>query len=310
MHDLYPTRLPPALAREPFQPRRDPVVYAAKGARGPLTAEQVERYERDGFLVLENWLSAAETRALLDEAQSMRRAPETLEPETVVEEPGEDGVREVRSVFAIHRQAPAFGKLAADPRLADVARFILDDEVYIHQSRLNYKPAFAGKEFYWHSDFETWRAEDGMPRMRALSMSVMLTDNHPQSGPTMFVTGSHAKFAPCAGETPGEHYKSSLRKQEYGVPSHDQIRALVEEGAIVAPAPKAGSVVLFDCNTLHGSNGNITPFERCNAFLVFNAWSNRLQQPFAAPRARPEFLAHRAVDAPLPHAGADAPRAA
>src|SRR3546814_10756649 len=44
-------------------------------------------------------------------------------------------------------------------------------------SRLNYKPGFKGKEFYWHSDFETWHVEDGMPQMRALSMSILLAEN-------------------------------------------------------------------------------------------------------------------------------------
>lgn len=63
------------------------------------------------------------------------------------------------------------------PRLLDIAQFLLDDEVYIHQSRLNYKPGFRGKEFYWHSDFETWHVEDGMPRLRALSISITLTEN-------------------------------------------------------------------------------------------------------------------------------------
>ena len=77
------------------------------------------------------------------------------------------------------------------------------------------------------------------------------------------------------------------------------IAELVDKGGIVAPAPKAGSVVIFDCNTLHASNGNITPFERMNAFFVFNAWSNRLEEPFAAPSARPEHIAHRKVEAPL-----------
>src|SRR3546814_1501545 len=73
-------------------------------------------------------------------------------------------------MFQIHAQSNLLRRLAADERLAGVARFLLDDTVYIHQSRLNYKPGFQGKEFYWHSDFETWHVEDGMPRMRALSM--------------------------------------------------------------------------------------------------------------------------------------------
>ena len=42
----------------------------------------------------------------------------------------------------------------------------------------------------------------------------------------------------------------------------------------------AGTVVVFDCNTMHGSNGNITPMPRANAFLVYNALSNALQEPY------------------------------
>ena len=53
-----------------------------------------------------------------------------------------------------------------------IAEQILGSQVYIHQSRVNLKPGFKGKEFYWHSDFETWHIEDGMPRMRALSCSI------------------------------------------------------------------------------------------------------------------------------------------
>src|SRR3546814_15779732 len=90
---------------------------------------------------------------------------------TIVTEPQS---REIRSIFEIHAQSPVMARLAADARLADVARFLLGDEVYIHQSRLNYKPGFKGREFYWHSDFETWHVEERMPRMRALSMSVTI----------------------------------------------------------------------------------------------------------------------------------------
>ena len=58
-------------------------------------------------------------------------------------------------------------------------------------------------------------------------------------------------------------------------------------------------MILFDCNLMHGSNGNITPFPRANAFLVYNAVSNRLEEPFGAPKPRPWFLAHRGDPKPL-----------
>lgn len=64
-------------------------------------------------------------------------------------------------------------------------------DVYIHQSRINDKFGFKGSGFNWHSDLETWHSEDGMPRMRALSASLMLTDNNEFNGPLMLIPGSH-----------------------------------------------------------------------------------------------------------------------
>jgi ectoine hydroxylase len=294
--DPYPSRV----ADQPTMlPRLDPVVWRDPRFPCPIPEAQVSAYERDGFMVLENVFDASEVAALRRHAEALRAEQARLQPGTVIREPGRDDDGAVRSVFAIHKQSDAFAALVADRRLAGLAASLLGDEVYVHQSRLNFKPAFHGKEFYWHSDFETWHTEDGMPRMRALSMSIMLDDNHPQAGPTMFVPGSHQRYVTCVGRTPDDHYKASLRKQEYGVPDHDSLRRLVDEGGIAAPAPKAGSVVVFDCNTMHGSNGNITPYGRSNAFIVFNAWSNRLVAPFGDTKPRPEFIAHREVDGPI-----------
>lgn len=289
MQDIYPSRH----AAEPeLLPRLDPVAYRPWQPDAPLSAAQIEHFDRRGYLVLEGLFDAGELAALQDEARRLLADPAALEPETVITEPGGN---EVRSIFAVHEQSELMHRLAADERLAGVASYLLDDEVYLHQSRLNYKPGFKGKEFYWHSDFETWHTEDGMPRMRALSMSVLLAENTPDNGPLMLIPGSHRLYVTCVGETPDDHYRSSLKKQEYGVPDEDSLAALAHEHGIVAPTGKPGTVVLFDCNTMHGSNGNITPFPRANAFLVYNAVSNRLAAPFAAKAPRPAFTAARTV---------------
>ena len=287
MKDVYPSRR--ALAAE-FLPRLDPVVHGNWSEDAPLSAGQAAQFDRDGYLVLEDMFSDEEVAFLQGEARKLLADPDALEAETVITEPGG---REVRSIFAIHAQSRVLARLAADERLAGAARFLLGDEVYIHQSRLNYKPGFQGKEFYWHSDFETWHVEDGMPRMRALSMSVLLAENTPHNGPLMLIPGSHRAFLTCVGETPEDHYRISLKKQEYGVPDEDSLAELAHRHGIVAPTGKPGSVVIFDCNVMHGSNGNITPFPRANAFLVYNAVSNRLAAPFGVEKPRPEFIAAR-----------------
>ncbi|HBS14675.1 MAG TPA: ectoine hydroxylase, partial [Alcanivorax sp.] len=204
----------------------------------------------------------------------------------------EPGSEEIRSLFAVHFLSERFRQLARDPRLTGRARQILGGDVYVHQSRINYKPGFHGKGFNWHSDFETWHAEDGMPSMHAVSASIVLTDNHHFNGPLMLIPGSHKVFVPCLGATPDDHHKQSLKTQEFGVPGNDVLQALIERGGIEAPTGKAGGLILFDCNTLHGSNANMSPDPRSNVFFVYNRRDNVCDRPYAARRRRPSFLAH------------------
>jgi ectoine hydroxylase len=93
-----------------------------------------------------------------------------------------------------------------------------------------------------------------------------------------------------------------LKDQEYGVPSKEALTRLVAEGGIHLVTGAPGSGVMFDCNLMHGSNGNITPFARRNLFIVYNSIENALVEPFAAPEPRPEFIASRSVSPVVPAA--------
>ncbi|UXZ53555.1 ectoine hydroxylase [Halomonas sp. 7T] len=285
--DMYPTRLataPVALT----QPRRDAVVKG-RDLSGPLSQEQLNEFERNGFLFIPNLISGEELSALCQEMSELMNNDTYRDKEFSVTEPAS---HEIRSLFAVHKLSKRFEKLAKDERLAGAARQIIGDDPYVHQSRINYKPGFAGKGFNWHSDFETWHAEDGMPHMHAVSASLILTDNHEFNGPLMLIPGSHLEFVPCLGETPEDNHKSSLKAQEVGVPSPEVLTTLVEKHGIKAPKGKAGGLLLFDCNTLHASNANLSPDPRSNVFFVFNRPDNRCVKPFAAPKQRPDFLAH------------------
>lgn len=291
--DDYVTRL---ANDERWLERKDPVVWSEWRPGAPLALDQVEQFERDGFLVLENIFLPGEIDALIEESARLRSDGSKLAQESLVTEPG---TNDVRTIFDLDLQSEVFSRLAKDVRIAEPVRFLLDDEIYVHQSRLNYKPGLTGKEFYWHSDFETWHAEDGMPRMRAISASVLLTDNDALNGPLMLMPGSHNTFVACAGQTPEENHKSSLKEQKVGVPSADALSQMSKKHGIEYAAGKKGTVILFDCNTMHGSNGNITPFPRSNAFFVYNAWSNQLEAPFGADEPRPNFLGRRKPKEPL-----------
>ena len=269
--------------------RADPVVWGNSTVAGaPLSPQELEFFEKSGFHHSTSLFSASDAAELL--AESGRLSAGAQPGPGVVIEPESDVVR---SLFRIHESNELFRSVAQDARLVAVAEQLLGSEVYIHQSRINFKPAFDGKEFFWHSDFETWHIEDGMPRMRAVSVSISLTENNEFNGPLMVVPGSHQTYVRCVGATPENHFEQSLRKQEYGVPSREAMHRLVEHGGIAAPKGPPGSGVFFECNLMHGSGGNLSPYPRTNLFIVYNSVDNSLVEPFGDRPRRPEYLAGR-----------------
>lgn len=290
VRDPYPTRdkSEGALIR-----RVEPVVHGQWNDYAPLSKEQIAFFERNGYLVLNDVFCGSELNELRATSERVSRQCLNTHRDQVILEPESD---QCRTLFGIHEMQGLLRDTANHSRIVEVMRFLLDDDVYIHQSRLNFKNAFYGSGFEWHSDFETWHAEDGMPGMRSISATILLTDEIAGNGSLKMMPGSHKTFLACPGETPDATYKQALRKQSVGKPPA-LLLDLLEEGCgiqeLVAPA---GSVVLFDCNLMHGAGRNTTDQLRANLFYVYNAVSNFLNAPYAADKKRPDFIASRYLE--------------
>ena len=179
---------------------------------------------------------------------------------------------------------------------------MLGSEVYIHQSRINDKFGFQGSGFAWHSDFETWHTEDGMPAMRALSCSVLLTDNLAEHAPKLLIPGSHKTYVGCVDPAtcPVTDDEAAHESHTMGQPSPEILSLLTHQaGEVTSATGYAGSVVFFDCNIQHCSADVTSEHPRANAFLVYNSVENMLGTPANGLEPRPEYLAHREQTDPL-----------
>ena len=279
--DPYPTRV----AGDPeLLERIEPTVWTT-GTVGPIDPATLAAHDSRGYSIHHDLLSPPEVQAYCQELDRLTADPSA---EGVITEDGQ-----VRTIFGVHRLSPLVAELVRDPRVLDRARQILGSEVYVHQSRATYLTAFEGRGHYWHSDFETWHAEDGMPVPRAVSMSIALTDHHPFNGGLMMMPGSHRMFVPCSGGTPPEHYRTPLADHEIGVPSTEHLTSLASAYGIEQFTAPAGSALMFDANLMHGSGNNITPFPRSHIYLVFNSVENVLAEPFTGAQPRPVHVAAR-----------------
>ncbi|WNG87004.1 ectoine hydroxylase [Mycobacterium sp. ITM-2016-00317] len=286
--DRYPTRLAEQI--DPIA-REEPTVWGAATA-GPLTDADLRTMASNGYLVQRDAVDPTWLPALTAELDRIGATADAADPR-IIREPGGS----IRSVFQPHLFSDVVSEVITSDTVLPVARQLLGSDVYLHQARINMMPGFTGTGFYWHSDFETWHAEDGMPEMRAVSCSIALTRNFPFNGSLMVMPGSHQVFYPCVGATPPDHHASSLVKQEIGVPSQATLTMAADRHGIDQVTGPAGTALWFDCNIMHGSGSNITPYPRSNIFLVFNSVENRLVAPYRAEAPRPEYLAAREIQA-------------
>ena len=242
-----------------------------------------------GYTLIQGLLNREELDALVDVADGMFWDHDG--DCHVVTEPDSDIVR---SVFGIHGQPP-FRELAGNRKLNAIAREICGGDAYVHQSRINFKSPMQSTGWTWHSDFETWHAEDGMPRMRCFSAMICIDANTHYNGPLMVIPGSHKTFLSCPGETPDANHVQHLAAQVVGVPDAASMETMLTNagGAIDIITAKAGDVLLFDCNLMHGSGSNVSPWRRANLTFVFNAVENALVEPFCGRQHRPAHVASK-----------------
>lgn len=264
MKDLYPTRKSQTGS---FMNRVDPISFT-----------QFPYYEERGYIVLRSFFSHIDLAHLAD-ADGL-----------VTMEPGQSIVRSRTGVHLDRNVA----KIASHRALISQVENILGEGIYIHQSRINYKAAISGSGWSWHSDFETWHAQDGMPRMRCLTAMIPLTENTNVNGSLMVIPGSHKYFYSCKKEREFSA-EENFADQKEGVPPNEAIAEFYKicgYGAEMITC-NPGDLVLFDCNLIHVSTPNLSPDPRTNLFIVYNSLENMLVTPFSATTARPEEMGAR-----------------
>ncbi len=218
----------------------------------PLTAQQLRQFAEEGYLFLPGCFSEEEVAILRDEAEQIYA---TNRQEVWREKTGAP-----RTAFAAHTYNEAFRLLGNHPRLIP----------------------FEGDVWQWHQDYGTWARDDGMPEPRAMNIAVFMDEVMPINGPLMLVPKSHKQGVLSAGH--------DVETTSYPLWTLDNatVTRLVEEGGIVAPTGKPGSVLMFHGNLVHGSAPNITPYPRRIVYLTLCAVSNYIRTP-----TRPEWIAHR-----------------
>ena len=240
-----------------------------------LTKEQLELFDKEGWLHLPELFNRAEVEVLKGELPkifAMRR-------EEVWREKDDEAVR---TAFAAHTYNEAFARLGCHPRLIGPVMQLLDGPVYMHQYKINGKAAFNGDVWQWHQDYGTWARDDLMPEPRAMNIALFLDEVTEFNGPLYLIPKSHKQGVIEAG------HDTLTTSYPLWTLDRETVRRLADDGGLIAPKGRPGTVLLFHSNLVQASAPNISPWDRVIAYLSLCHVDNHIRQ-----FKRPEWVAHR-----------------
>ena len=240
-----------------------------------LSAEEVTRFDRDGYLFFPSLFTPDEIARLAAEVPAIfgEHRPENVR---------EKGSNAVRTSFAAHMYSEPFARLARHPRMIEPVKQLYGEDVYMHQFKINGKMAFDGDVWQWHQDYGTWTNDDQMPEARAMNVAIFLDEVNEFNGPLMFIPGSHKLGVLEAG------HDTTTTSYPLWTIDHETIGRLVTRGGLVAPKGPAGSMILFHGCLVHASTSNLSPWNRVAVYLSLCAVSNHIRR-----FKRPGYIAHR-----------------
>ncbi|MBK8143212.1 MAG: phytanoyl-CoA dioxygenase family protein [Chitinophagaceae bacterium] len=224
-----------------------------------LSAAQITDYNKDGYLVVKNFLDANEINKLQQIAfddGAMRKHAFDLNDQagkktklTLWYKPGND----------------AYGLLTRSDRMVNGADSLMEGESAVchFHSKLMQKEPKVGGAWEWHQDYGYWYKNEFLLPGQMISIMIAITDASKENGCLQVIRGSH-KMGRVEHGFAGEQVGAAQRYVDLALKTME----------LVYVELKAGDALFFHPNILHRSEANLSDNARWSLISVYNRSSN------------------------------------
>ena len=231
-----------------------------------ITAEQVDFFSREGYLVIPDLLSPAEAEDCCAEVDRLHQvaselrtlgnlAGSSFQPEPHVQNVfhGDREIPVLRKIEDTGTHSDLFKQLARHPRVVKIAQRLLNSpDLLLFRSTLMLKPAFHGSAHALHQDSAYWPIDP--PAL--VTVSIALTGTTADNGCFKIIPHSH--------EWGLQDWGRILLRQNESLTEREDIDLDTQIDVPLA----AGSALFFHSLLVHGSGPNSSPNPRNTALYT------------------------------------------
>ena len=209
----------------------------------------IEQYEHEGYYLAKKIFEPKQAQEAADwlRSQNLKKLAKTVMDQS----PGDD----LAKYQSFHNEDSPIAKIAADPKMIQIASQLAGDEVYIWGSLVNLKNPWYGRVDYYHQDFANYKPR-GYTKPSVVNCFTFLDQHNINNAPLNIFPGSHKEGLLdhlSVFDVNGMH--------KLVVDPKDLNRAYKKYGHKVIES-EPGDVLYFHSLLIHGSNHNFSPNPR------------------------------------------------
>ena len=224
-----------------------------------LTQQQITDYERDGYVMVRNFLSAGEVEKLYMIAtgdDTLRKHAFDLNDQTG---------KKTKLTLWYNPGDDAYGLLTRSRRMVESADKLLEgaSPVCHFHSKLMQKEPKVGGAWEWHQDYGYWYKNEFLFPDQLISVMVAITKANKENGCLQVIRGSH-KLGRIEHGFSGEQVGAAQHYVDLSLKTMD----------IVYVELAAGDALFFHSNLLHRSEANLSDNARWSLISCYNRQAN------------------------------------
>lgn len=213
-----------------------------------LTADQIDQFNRDGYCIVPSLLSPSDLSYIKDYYARAATAQTSAVPGSTAWDQDENSAPVLRRAPAPFDNDSGFRAIFSSPRVLDHVEDLIGPSIYLHSSKLIFKPARSGRRKPMHQDLAYWTDMSA----RQVTLWCAIDPATPERGGIEILPGSHRRLLPHEDL---DDYQ--VREEELDL---SQVRP-----AIMQP----GDALFLDVMTVHASAQNRSDHDRLAAVVNY-----------------------------------------